>query len=271
MSEQTTRLQLPFLAAGQAQKHVTVNESLLRLDALVQLAASSASTATQPGSPADGDIYILPTGKSGADWGAMAVGALAYYRDGVWEEIAPREGWLAHAADGDRFYVYSGAAWVELGATLGAWRIIAHSAVAAALTGTTAETILASVAIPAGAMGPNGILRVTTEWSYTNSANTKTLRTRFGSGISGTVFDAIVPTVTAFQRRQCDIKNRNSLVAQMTPPSGFVAGFGSATGAPLTGAVDTAANQSLALTGQLASSGDTITLESYVVELAYRA
>lgn len=270
MSEQTTRLQLPFLAAGQAQKHVTVNESLLRLDALVQLAASSASSVAQPGSPTDGDIYILPAGKSGADWAAMADGALAYYRDGVWEEIAPREGWLAHAADGDRFYVYSGAAWVELGVALGAWRIIAHSAAAMALTGTTAETILASVAIPAGSMGPKGILRITTEWSYTNGANAKTLRTRFGSGIAGTIFDVIVPTATAFQRRQCDIKNRSSLVAQMAPPSGYVAGFGSTTGAPLTGAVDTAANQTLALTGQLASSGDTITLESYVVEIAYR-
>lgn len=45
---QSTRLQLPFLAAGQAQKHVTVNETLLRLDALVQLAAKSAATTSQP-------------------------------------------------------------------------------------------------------------------------------------------------------------------------------------------------------------------------------
>jgi len=269
MSEQTTRLQLPFLAAGQAQKHITVNESLLRLDALVQLAALSASTATQPGSPADGDIYVLPVGKSGADWSAMADGALAYHRDGVWEEITPREGWLAHASDDDRFYVYSGAAWVELSHALGAWRIIAHSALAASLTGTTAETALASITIPAGAMGPNGILRVTTEWSYTNSANNKTLRTRLGSGLSGTVFDSIVPTTNAFQRRQCDIRNRNAENAQIGPPAAYIAGFGTSTGAPLTGTVDTSLAQTLALTGQLASAGETITLESYVVELAF--
>ncbi len=271
MSDQTTRLQLPFLAAGQAQKHITVNESLLRLDALVQLAAVSVTVASQPGSPADGDVYVLPSGKSGADWGAMANGALAYYRDGVWEEIAPREGWLAYAADGDRFYVYSGSAWVELGVALGAWRIIGHSAVAAALTGTTAETILASVAVPAGEMGPNGVLRVTTEWSYTNSANNKTLRTRLGAGLSGTVFDSIVPTTNAFQRRQCDIKNRNANNAQMAPPSAYVAGFGTSTGAVLTGTVDTSAAQTLAITGQLANAGETITLESYLVELAHRA
>jgi hypothetical protein len=104
MSDQTTRLQLPFLAAGQAQKHVTVNESLLRLDALVQLAAVSASTASQPASPADGDITSCPPARAALTGARWANGALAYYRDGVWEEIAPREGWLAHAALRDRFY-----------------------------------------------------------------------------------------------------------------------------------------------------------------------
>jgi hypothetical protein len=145
MSDQTTRLQLPFLAAGQAQKHITVNESLLRLDALVQLAALSATTASQPAAPADGDIYITING------------ALAYYRDGVWEEIAPREVWLAHAADVDRLYCLfrCGLGRTQRGA--GDLTIIGHSAVAAALTGTTAETVLASVSIPAGAMGPNGM------------------------------------------------------------------------------------------------------------------
>ncbi|MCC6787490.1 MAG: hypothetical protein IT547_06585 [Hyphomonadaceae bacterium] len=43
MSELTSNLQLPFIAQGQAQKHVTVNESLLRLDAVVQISAVSAA------------------------------------------------------------------------------------------------------------------------------------------------------------------------------------------------------------------------------------
>jgi hypothetical protein len=114
MSERITNLQLPFLAQGQAQKHVTVNESLLRLDALVQLAAASASTASQPASPSDGQIYVLPAGKTGADWGAMADGTLAYYRDGAWEEIAPREGWLAYICDADCLRAFDGTAWQDL-------------------------------------------------------------------------------------------------------------------------------------------------------------
>ena len=41
---ESKNLQLPFLTAAQAHKHVTVNESLLRLDALVQLSVVSATT-----------------------------------------------------------------------------------------------------------------------------------------------------------------------------------------------------------------------------------
>lgn len=111
----STNLTLPFLTLGQAQKHVTVNESLLRLDALVQLAVVSATTSAQPGSPTDGQVYILPSGKTGADWGAMANYALAYYRDGAWEQISPREGFLAFVKDTDLLQVYSGSAWINAG------------------------------------------------------------------------------------------------------------------------------------------------------------
>jgi hypothetical protein len=76
MSDQSTNLSLPFLQPAQAQKHVTVNESLLRLDAIVQLSVVSATTSAQPGSPVDGAMYILPSGKTGAAWGAMANEAL---------------------------------------------------------------------------------------------------------------------------------------------------------------------------------------------------
>lgn len=114
----STNLLLPYLAAGQAQKHVTVNETLLRLDALVQLSVVSATTTAQPASPADGALYILPSGKTGAAWGAMANGALAYYRDGAWEEITPRHGWSAFDHAGCRTLIFDGATWVApLGAS----------------------------------------------------------------------------------------------------------------------------------------------------------
>jgi hypothetical protein len=112
----STRLTLPYLAAGQAQKHVTVNETLLRLDALVQLSALSESLAAQPASPSDGDIYILPAGKSGDAWDAMAEGALAYYRDGAWEELTPRRGWRCFVEDAEALLAFTADGWSRLAA-----------------------------------------------------------------------------------------------------------------------------------------------------------
>ncbi len=111
----TTKLQLPFIAAGQAQKHVTLNESLLRLDALVQLGVVSATETSEPETPDDGALYILPPGKSGEHWDAMANLSLAYYRDGAWEQLTPRPGWRAWIADAESLAVFDGAAWSALG------------------------------------------------------------------------------------------------------------------------------------------------------------
>lgn len=114
---QTTRLALPFLAAAQAQKHVTVNETLLRLDALVQLSAKSITTSTQPASPDNGDIFLLPPGKAGTAWTTMADGALAYYRDGVWEELAPNTGWRCFVEDESALYTRTASGWMRIAAT----------------------------------------------------------------------------------------------------------------------------------------------------------
>ncbi|HYD87728.1 MAG TPA: DUF2793 domain-containing protein [Vitreimonas sp.] len=112
----SSRLALPYLAAGQAQKHVTVNESLLRLDALTQLSAISATVSAEPAAPTDGDIYLLPAGKTGAAWGAFADGALAYWRDGVWEELTPKPGWRCFVEDEAAYYARTFAGWAKLAA-----------------------------------------------------------------------------------------------------------------------------------------------------------
>ncbi|HHN73529.1 MAG TPA: DUF2793 domain-containing protein, partial [Thermopetrobacter sp.] len=58
-------LALPLLSAAQAQKHVTVNDALSRLDGLVQLSVKDRNLAAPPASPVDGDRYIVATGGSG--------------------------------------------------------------------------------------------------------------------------------------------------------------------------------------------------------------
>jgi hypothetical protein len=61
--QKSPNLQLPYIAAAQAQKHVTHNEALQALDAIVQLAVLDRDLAVPPPLPNDGDRYIVrPTG-----------------------------------------------------------------------------------------------------------------------------------------------------------------------------------------------------------------
>ena len=118
MSNDTTpRLSLPFVAAGQAQKHITVNEALGKLDGLVQLAVQSRTTTAQPASPADGAMHILPTGATGASWFDKAAGLLAHYVDGAWEALTPKAGWLAWIIDEGLALIHDGENWTPLSST----------------------------------------------------------------------------------------------------------------------------------------------------------
>ncbi|NIB59611.1 DUF2793 domain-containing protein, partial [Agrobacterium tumefaciens] len=54
MTEQTARLRLPYILPSQAQKHVTHNEALQRLDAIVQLVIKDV-VAAPPDNASEGD------------------------------------------------------------------------------------------------------------------------------------------------------------------------------------------------------------------------
>ena len=69
--EQSPNLALPYIMPAQAQKHVTHNEAVRMLDALVQLAVLDRDLATPPGSPQDGDRHIVAPDSTG-DWSGRA-------------------------------------------------------------------------------------------------------------------------------------------------------------------------------------------------------
>ena len=110
MSDLSPRLSMPFLLPAQAQKHVTHNEALSRLDALVQAAAASRSVTAPPASPAAGDSYIVPSGATGA-WAGQAA-ALAVHDGVAWSFITPRPGWRVHVVDEGLGLVWTGTGWV---------------------------------------------------------------------------------------------------------------------------------------------------------------
>lgn len=144
-------------------------------------------------------------------------------------------------------------------------RVLGASASPSSVTGTLTETTLATVVVPAGVMGTNGILRVQTLWTVTNSANNKTLQMVFG----GTVYYFQTVTTIATVADQRIIANVNSVSSQKGKTTGGMTagGWGTASGAVTTSAVNTASAANLTFTGTLANTGETITLDSYIVEL----
>lgn len=105
----STHLKLPYIDANQAQKHVTHNEAVRLLDALVQMAVISRTLTTPPGSPADGDRYIVASGATGA-WVAWDL-TIAYYVDGAWMKLVPQQGWLAWIEAESVHVRWDGSAW----------------------------------------------------------------------------------------------------------------------------------------------------------------
>lgn len=146
--------------------------------------------------------------------------------------------------------------------------MLAASAVAVSHTGNTDETALATVAIPAGCMGINGGLLIYSTWSITNSGNSKTIRGRLG-GIGGTAFLGAAITTQATTHDIRRIRNRGSAASQVAGTSAATSGqpIGPTTAAVTTGTINTAVAQDFVFTAQLASAGETITLESYEVWL----
>ncbi len=106
----STHLALPYLEAAQAQKHVTHNEALRILDALVMLTVLDRDLTVPPTSPADGDRYLVAFGASGA-W-VSRDGNIATCQDGAWRFSTPQEGWRLWVADEAALLVFDGASWV---------------------------------------------------------------------------------------------------------------------------------------------------------------
>jgi hypothetical protein len=109
MSDQTTLLTLPYILPSQAQKHVTHNESLRLLDAIVQLSVASRNLTTPPADPAEGERHIVAA-DAGAAWSGKD-GQVAAFQDGAWAFLQPRTGWLAWVDTEQRLFCRAGGSW----------------------------------------------------------------------------------------------------------------------------------------------------------------
>lgn len=110
MSDISANLSLPYIQPSQAQKHVTHNEGMRRLDTLVQLMVLAADETTPPTAPEDGDRYILPASATGA-WVGQD-GNLAVHENNAWKFYTPKAGWTAWVNTPGEQQVFDGTDWI---------------------------------------------------------------------------------------------------------------------------------------------------------------
>ncbi|GGD97634.1 hypothetical protein GCM10011390_15500 [Aureimonas endophytica] len=108
MTEETSRLALPLLMPSQAQKHLTHNEALLALDALVHLAARDRAAAP-PAAPVEGDRLLVAASASGEFAGHG--GEIALRQGEAWQFLKPRAGWALWLESERLGLVHDGTAW----------------------------------------------------------------------------------------------------------------------------------------------------------------
>jgi hypothetical protein len=109
----TPRLGLPYLAAGQTQKHVTLNTALTGLDGLVQTAVVSRTLTAPSSAPLDGEIWLVPPQATSADWKDLA-GKLVRFEGGSWSTLPVVEGQLAYVKDEKVLVLLGAGGWMDI-------------------------------------------------------------------------------------------------------------------------------------------------------------
>lgn len=113
MSDTSLLLGLPYIQPAQAQKHVTHNEAIAQLDAVVQLNVDALDRTAPPAAPAPGARHIVGVGATGA-WAGQD-NAVAVFDAQSWRFYAPAIGWTAYLRDTATLAAFDGAGWAAVG------------------------------------------------------------------------------------------------------------------------------------------------------------
>lgn len=133
----------------------------------------------------------------------------------------------------------------------------------ASVTGTTAETTLASVTIPANLLGADGSVRVYALYSFTGTAGIKYLRIKF----NGNTFVSLAPSAPVLSTSVLRQFSNLTTGTQVSSAVGLAA-EGATNSNPITTLfVDTTADTTLTVTAQLAVGTDTASLAKVIVEI----
>lgn len=110
----TPILGAPELAPSQAIPETTVNEAVRFLEqGAGWFRILDRDLSSPPGSPSDGDCYLVATSATG-DWSGHD-DEIAFYMSSAWVFITPSEGMGAYIADEDVAVIFDGADWNAIG------------------------------------------------------------------------------------------------------------------------------------------------------------
>jgi hypothetical protein len=174
--------------AGITQADVPANNNVQRLDATLNAFVRSATTAAQPGSPANGDTYILPASPTGALWAGNPTGTIAYYNT-TWYFFTPYNGQRARVEDTGVYARYNAGAW--------GYETDAISAASAGINST--ETLIDSIVLPVNALKVGSTIRIKASGVCTSTvANASNFRFRIGATtLTGAIAAVVTPTAAA--------------------------------------------------------------------------
>ena len=112
MPDDTTILSLPLILPAQAQKHVTHNEALVKLDLMVQLAVINRTLTAPPPLPTLGDRHIVAAGATGP-WVGQS-GRIALFTEAGWQFTQALPGWQAYVMAESQMAFFNGLGWIAL-------------------------------------------------------------------------------------------------------------------------------------------------------------
>lgn len=115
MTETSAILNLPYIQAAQAQKHVTHNEALRILDILVQAVVDTHSQSTPPQDPIEGARAIVGPSPTGV-W-SDGENAIALWSDNTWHLYPPQAGWRVYTRETGEVLQFDGRSWRHAQAT----------------------------------------------------------------------------------------------------------------------------------------------------------
>lgn len=182
---ETPNLHLPLVASAQTQKHITVNESLVLLDALLQGQLTDINQSSPPVAPDFGAIYGVGSGATG-DWQGQD-GSVAIWTEGGWRFVTPKEGWAFFNPSVGQNYRFVSGTWqadavqAPVDGALTSVRTVTHDHILAAGAQSVTADIIPSHAHVIGVTA-RVISEVTTDTGTSWSLGVAGADDRYGTG-----------------------------------------------------------------------------------------